>query len=209
MKKLDAYVRLNSSTVLVRSLITHRKVFVLALNGPAVGGGAAWFPGLADIVLASKTTWLQCPFSALALVPEFGSACNFPQSIGVHRANDFLMLGRKLTVEELEQWGLVNRIFEHEGFHDKVIQFLEEQLDVNDGDSMIEHKRLMNIPLVPARLSALHDAVDALAERIVVGASVKRFQDKVKQMEGQFLLRIQHRKCDTDTHADAKKKAKL
>jgi peroxisomal 3,2-trans-enoyl-CoA isomerase len=191
-------------------LITHRKVLVLALNGPAVGGGAAWFPGLADIVLASTTTWLQCPFSALALVPEFGSACNFPQSIGVHRANDFLMLGRKLTVEELEQWGLVNRIFEHEGFHDKVVQFLEEQLEVNDGDSMIEHKRLMNGPLISGRLSSLHDAVDALAERIVVGAPAKRFAEKVRQMEGQFLIMIKYHADNADTRAEvAKKRAKL
>ena len=184
VKKLDVYHRLATSTELVRSLITHRKVLVLALNGPAVGGGAAWFPGLADLVLASKTTWLQCPFSALALVPEFGSACNFPQTIGVHRANDFLMLGRKLTVEECEQWGLVNYVFEQEGFHDKVIQFLEEQLVVNDGDSMVVHKRLMNGPLISGRLSALHDSVDALTERFVVDAPIKRFAEKSKMMEG-------------------------
>jgi peroxisomal 3,2-trans-enoyl-CoA isomerase len=44
-------------------MIDHRKVLILALNGPAVGGGAAWFPGIADIVLASSSAWLQCPFS--------------------------------------------------------------------------------------------------------------------------------------------------
>ncbi|CAN9360253.1 unnamed protein product [Alternaria alternata] len=69
-------------------------ILILALNGPAVGGGAAWFPGIADIVLASSTAWLQCPFSALGLVPENGSALSFAQSIGIHRANDFLMFGR-------------------------------------------------------------------------------------------------------------------
>ena len=161
---------------------------MLALNGPAVGGGAAWFPGLADIVIASKTTWLQCPFAALGLVPEFGSACNFPESIGVHRANDFLMFGRKLTVQELEQWGLVNYIFEHEGFHGKVIEFLEEQLKVNDGESMMEHKRLMNQPLIPGRLNALYEAVDALTERIVVDAPAARFVEKGRLMNGRFLL---------------------
>ena len=191
---------------MVRSLITHRKVLVLALNGPAVGGGAAWFPGLADLVLASTTTWLQCPFSALALVPEFGSACNFPQSIGVHRANDFLMLGRKLSVQELEQWGLVNRIFEHEGFHDKVIQFLQEQLEVNDGDSMIEHKRLMNGPLVSGRLSALYDAVDALIERLVVDAPVKRFAEKSKLMEGRSRNTNVHTYINADTPIEKSKK---
>ena len=128
----------------------------------------------------------------------------------MHRANDFLMLGRKLTLEELEQWGLVNRIFEHEGFHDKVIQFLEDQLDVNDGDSMIQHKRLMNDPLVSGRLSALYDAVDALTERLVADAPVQRFAEKRKQLGGQFPLTIKQYAACADTCTEKSKKgAKL
>jgi peroxisomal 3,2-trans-enoyl-CoA isomerase len=169
-------------------LINHHKVLVLAMNGPAVGGGAAWFQGVADIVLASTATWLQCPFSALGLVPEFGSAGNLPPSIGVHRANDILMLGRKITVEELLQWGMVNRVFEHEGFHDQVIQFLEEQLDVNDGKSMLEAKRLMNVPLRRDRLLSLYEAVDAVAERFVEDAPVQRFIEKTRLLQGKYLF---------------------
>ena len=33
---------------MLRSIIDHKKVFVLALNGPGVGGGGAWFQGVAD-----------------------------------------------------------------------------------------------------------------------------------------------------------------
>lgn len=68
---------------MLRSIIDHKKVFVLALNGPAVGGGAAWFTGISDIVLASSSCYLQVPFSALGLVPENGSAINFAQSMGI------------------------------------------------------------------------------------------------------------------------------
>ena len=161
-------------------MIDHRKVLILALNGPAVGGGAAWFPGIADIVLANRTTWLQCPFSALALVPENGSALSFAQSIGIHRANDFLMFGRKLSVEELEQAGMVNYIFEETGdaFQAKVVAFLQGQLEVNDGKSMMEMKRLQNAPIRDARIVAVYNAIDALAERFVEDAPVKRFAEK-------------------------------
>lgn len=100
---------------------------------------------MSDICIAAEGTYLQVPFSALGLVPENGSAVSFAQSIGVHRANDFLMFGRQLTVEELEQWGLVNRIFPKEGFHDNVVKFLEEQLAVNDGKSMIEMSKEYHI----------------------------------------------------------------
>ncbi len=155
-------------------MIDHKKVLVLALNGPAVGGGAAWFEGVADIVLAAEGAYLQVPFSALGLVPEFGSATAFSQSMGVHRANDMLMFGRKMSVEELEKWGMVNRILPKEDFHHKVVEFLEQQLDVNDGKSMMEAKRLQNLPLRRDRLLAVYDAVDALAERITEDAQKKR-----------------------------------
>jgi Delta3-Delta2-enoyl-CoA isomerase len=168
---------------MLRSIIDHKKVFVLALNGPGVGGGAAWFEGVADIVLAAEGAYLQVPFSALGLVPENGSALSFAQSMGVHRANDFLMFGRQMTVEELEQVGMVNRIFPKEGFHQSVINFLQEQLAVNDARSMMETKRLQNAPLRDARMIAVYNSMDALAERFVQGAPIKRFADKKKLLE--------------------------
>ena len=170
----------------MRSMIDHRKVFVLALNGPAVGGGAGWFEGVADIVLAVEGAYLQVPFSALGLVPENGSATLFAQSVGVRRANDFLMFGRQMTVEELEKWGLINRIFPKEGFHDTVVKFLEDQLEVNDGKSMMESKRLQNAPLRDGRIMAVYNAVEALAERFVNGAPIQRFADKKKLLECEF-----------------------
>ncbi|EXJ82471.1 hypothetical protein A1O3_06284 [Capronia epimyces CBS 606.96] len=180
-----------SAVEILRSLIDHKKVLVLALNGPAVGGGAAWFTGVADIVLAAERAYLQVPFSELALVPEFGSATSFAQSIGVHRANDFLLFGRKLTVEELEQWGLVNRIFPSEGFHDQVIEFLEGQLAVNDGKSMMEAKRLQNIPLRKDRLLAVYDAADALAERVMEGAPDERFAAKNRELHREYTATLE------------------
>ena len=169
---------------MLRSIIDHKKVFVLALNGPGVGGGAAWFEGVADIVLAASGAWLQVPFNALGLVPEQGSAISFSQSMGVHRANDFLMFGRKRSVEELEGWGMVNRIFPAEGFQESVKGFLEEQLAVNDGKSMMEMKRLQNAPLRDGRMLAVYNSIEALAERFVEGAPMRRFQLKKEELEG-------------------------
>lgn len=159
-------------------MIDHKKVLVLALNGPGVGGGAAWFQGVADIVVAAEGAYLQVPFNALALVPENGSAPMFAQSLGIRRANDLLMLGRKCSVAELESWGLINRIFPAKDFHAHVLSFLKEQLAVNDGKSMMETRRLQNAPLRKDRLFAVYDSVDALAERFVEGAPLQRFNNK-------------------------------
>lgn len=130
---------------------------------------------------------MQVPFSSLGLVPENGSAITFAQSMGVHRANDFLMFGRKVSVEEMEQWGMVNRVFNSKGpdgsFHKEVVEFLEGQLEVNDGKSMMEMKRLQNVGRREERLVAVVNAMDALAERFVEDAPKKRFEQKVKELE--------------------------
>lgn len=184
-KKLRFLHKFAYATELLRSMIDHRKVLILALNGPAVGGGAAWFPGIADIVLASNTAWLQCPFSALGLVPENGSALSFAQQIGIHRANDFLMFGTKLSAQELLDAGLYNRVWDKTGdeFQSEVVRFLEGQLEVNDGKSMMEMKRLQNVGIRGQRMLAVVDAVDALAERFVEDAPTKRFEQKIKELE--------------------------
>jgi peroxisomal 3,2-trans-enoyl-CoA isomerase len=93
------------------------------------------------------------------------------------------MFGRKLTAQELESWGMVNRIFEVEGFHDNVKEFLEEQLRTNDGKSMMETKRLQNTPLRDGRMVAVYNSMDALAERFVDGAPTQRFAEKKKLMD--------------------------
>ncbi|PSN70461.1 peroxisomal d3,d2-enoyl-CoA isomeras-like protein [Corynespora cassiicola Philippines] len=190
-KKLAFLGRFTYAIELLRSMIDHRKVLILALNGPAVGGGAAWFPGIADIVLASHTAWLQCPFSALGLVPENGSALSFAQHMGIHRANDFLMFGTKLSPKELLEAGMYNRVFESEGeqFHGEVVRFLEGQLEGNDGKSMMEMKRLQNAPIRDARMIAVVNAVDALAERFVEDAPKKRFEAKKKELEEKSKMR--------------------
>lgn len=175
---------------MLRSIIDHRKIFVTAMNGPAVGGGAAWFTGSSDILLVSTSTYLQVNFSSLGLVPEYGSAINFAQSMGVHRANEVLMFGRKLTAAELQEYGIANRIFEAEGFQESVKGYLQEQLKMNDGKSMMEVKRLQNAPLRDGRLVAVVNAMDALAERFVEGAPMERFAIKKKLLEGRFSLRF-------------------
>ncbi len=168
---------------LVRAMIDHKKVLVLAMNGPGVGAGASWFQGVSDIFLAAEGAWLQVTFSQLGLVPETGSAISWAQSMGVHRANDWLMFGGKATVEELHKMGLVNQIFPKEGFHDKVKDYLKEMLKDRSGKSMMETKRLQNRSVRDQRILALYDANDALAERFVDGEPMVRMTAKANELK--------------------------
>lgn len=171
---------------LVRSMIDHKKVLVLALNGPGVGAGAAWFQGSSDLFYAAEGSWLQVTFSQMGLVPENGSALNWAQSMGTHRANEWLMLGGKATVEEMKEIGMVNKIFPKEGFHDHVHAYLKEMLQDRSGKSMMEMKRLQNATTRDARILALYNSAEALAERFVQGEPTVRMKAKMDELAGEF-----------------------
>lgn len=85
---------------------------------------------------------------------------------------------------------MVNRVFEVEGFHGRVEAFLEEQLGVNDGKSMMETKRLQNAGLREGRMMAVWNSIDALAERFVEDAPKKRFEAKKRELEEKSRAKI-------------------
>jgi peroxisomal 3,2-trans-enoyl-CoA isomerase len=90
----------------------------------------------------------------------------------------------------MTEWGIVNRVFPVAGFHVSVLAFLEEQLDVNDGKSMMEAKRLQNTPLRAQRLLAVYEAADALAERFVEDAPKQRFLRQREKLSCEWFLLV-------------------
>jgi peroxisomal 3,2-trans-enoyl-CoA isomerase len=107
--------------------------------------------------------------------------------MGVHRANEFVMFGKKIEARDLKSCGLVNQVFEQEHFEEKVMQYLEHMLKINDGGSMMEAKRLQNMPLRDSRMLAVYNSIDALAERFVHGAPIAIFAARKRDMEGKYL----------------------
>ena len=184
-KRVHWAQKLSTGTELVRCLIEHRKVLVLAMNGPGVGAGAAWFQGASDLFYAASGTWLQVTFNQLGLVPECGSIVNWSQSIGHHRANEWLMFGGRATVEELQTMGLVNQIFPKEGFHEKVHNYLKEMLMERSGASMMETKRLQARSVRDQRVLALYDSYVALMQRFVDGEPTVRMTAKMNELKGE------------------------
>ena len=187
-KKLFYLSSMSNGVELVRSMIDHKKILVLAMNGPGVGAGASWFQGVSDIFYAAEGSWLQVVFSQLGLLSEAGSAINWAQTLGVHRANELLMFGGKVTAEELKTAGMVNQIFPVEGFHEKVWSYLREALAEKSGKAMMEMKRLQNQSLRDQRLLALFEAWHSLAERFVDGEPAQRMAAKAAELQGEFML---------------------
>ncbi|KAI0341712.1 ClpP/crotonase [Trametopsis cervina] len=94
------------NTTLTHSLYTHRKLLVAVLNGPVLA-----FLGLFDFIYAVPKVYLHVPFSFLGILSEGGTSVTFVRRMGLARANEALILGKKLTAQELLECGFINKIF--------------------------------------------------------------------------------------------------
>uniref|UniRef100_A0A3Q3X867 Chromo domain-containing protein n=1 Tax=Mola mola TaxID=94237 RepID=A0A3Q3X867_MOLML len=125
----------------VNTFIQFRKPIVAAVNGPAVGLGAAILP-LCDVVWANEKAWFQTPYTAYGQTPDACSSFTFPRIMGLASANELLLSGRKLTAQEACSKGLVSQVLWPGTFTQEVMVRIKELVTV---DSLVlrESKALM------------------------------------------------------------------
>ncbi|THH12747.1 hypothetical protein EW146_g7404 [Bondarzewia mesenterica] len=119
-----------TNTETSQALYSHGKILVAALNGPVMGIAAA-FLGHFDFIYCMPEAWLSVPFTFLGLVSEGGASALFMKRMGLAKANEALIWGKKLSSQELLACGFINQIFPQqpvESFHASVREHLLEQL---------------------------------------------------------------------------------
>lgn len=85
------------------------KVVVAAINGVALGGGLE-IAMACDLRVASSTATFGQPECGLGILPGAGGTQRLPRLVGVARAKEMILLGRRLSSEEALSWGLIHRI---------------------------------------------------------------------------------------------------
>ena len=82
------------------------KPVICAINGSAGGFGAA-YPLTCDIRIAAEDANIAFSFVKWGLIPEMGATWTLPRLIGVEKAADLMLTGRKVTGSEAADMGLV------------------------------------------------------------------------------------------------------
>lgn len=96
------------------ALINYPKVIAAAVQGPAVGIAVTLLMHC-DIVHSAPTATYWAPFTRLALVPELCSSVTFRESMGLSKANELLLLGRKIDAETAMAWNICSSISPENG----------------------------------------------------------------------------------------------
>jgi len=81
---------------------------VTAVNGPAIGFGAA-LALAGDFTVMAEGSHLLLAFVRLGLSPDSGSTYFLPSRVGRARATEAAMLGEPIDAATAERWGLIHR----------------------------------------------------------------------------------------------------
>jgi len=106
--------------------------------------------GLFDFIYAMPNVWISTPFTFLGIVAEGGASASFANRMGVAKANEMLIWGKKKEAQELLDCGFINKIFPQqpvELFHKEVRQLLKAELEGLDPTAVLTAKKLIKAGL--------------------------------------------------------------
>jgi len=106
---------------LIQAMIAFKKPLIAAVNGPAVGVACTTLQ-LCDIVYCADISTFHVPFMQLGFCAEGCSSLLFPMVMGLSKANEMLLMGKKFNAVEAKQCGFVADVFPKSNFYDEVLQ---------------------------------------------------------------------------------------
>ena len=182
---LSGFVALNLNSF--DAFASHPKVLVVGLNGPVIGLSAALVAS-ADFIYCVPQTFLLTPFSSLGLVAEGGASRTLVTRLGLAKANEALIMSRRIPAEELKASGFVNEIFDVGGggtstgnnddrFRERVLREVDDRLGEHlIGESLTGIKKLIRDPERDILAKTNVNEVFAGLERFMKGVPQEEFR---------------------------------
>lgn len=93
----------------VERLSTMDAPVVAAVHGAAAGMGLALVCA-ADVVVAAEDAVFTTAYGGIGLTADGGLSWTLPRLVGLRRAQELFLTGRRLTAAEALEWGLVTRV---------------------------------------------------------------------------------------------------
>ncbi len=109
-------------------LLRMNKPLVTVVAGPAAGAGLS-LAILGDIALAARSAHFTSAYTTIGMTPDGGSTWLLPRLVGMRRAQEMVLLNRRVSAEEAAQLGLITRAVPDEALAaeaDSVVQQLAQ-----------------------------------------------------------------------------------
>jgi len=128
--------------VMLQRLRTMPKPVICGMNGLAAGIGAS-FALACDIRIAAEDAYLSEAFANLGLGPDGGVSWMLPRSIGRGRALEMFYTAERLSAQDAERFGVVNRVVPKESVETEC-RALAERLAAGSRAALAGAKRAVN-----------------------------------------------------------------
>jgi enoyl-CoA hydratase/carnithine racemase len=152
---------------------------IAAVFGFALGGGFELALSC-DLIVAAEGTQLGLPEARVGLLPAAGGTQLLPRRIGTTRAKELMFLGKRLSVEEGMELGLVSRVVPRAEL-DGAAQVLADELLKSSPTALREIKRAVDagfgLPLEEG-IDVEHDAWTVVIETQDRREGIAAFNEK-------------------------------
>ncbi|MFV3387962.1 enoyl-CoA hydratase/isomerase family protein [Pseudomonas sp. NY15364] len=138
----EAFALMESGQRLVSRLRNYSKPVVAMINGYALGGGLE-LALACDFIVASRRASFGFPEIRLNTFPGWGGTQLAVRAIGLARAKEMIMSGRRYSAEEAWEMGLVNRLCDPAGLRRETLAFATSLIE-RDATCLSLAKRLCN-----------------------------------------------------------------
>jgi enoyl-CoA hydratase/carnithine racemase len=150
------------------------KPVIAAINGPVVGLGLV-LTLYCDLRWASDAARLSTTFARRGLIAEYGMAWMLPRLVGVANALDLLFSARTIDAAEALRMGLVNVVFPHESFSDKVRENARELASAVSPRSV----RVIKRQVYNAMFQSLAEAFEVSEQEMLASLASEDFKEGV------------------------------
>lgn len=100
------------------------KIVIAAINGYALGGGLE-LAMACDMRIASQTAQMGQPEIAIGVIPGWAGTQRLARLVGKTKAKELVLTGKRITAEEAEKIGLINRVVPPEKLIEEVMKTAE------------------------------------------------------------------------------------
>lgn len=119
---VSARERLQGAHRMIRALADLEKPVVAAVQGAVAGIG--WSMALAcDVVYAAQSAYFSQVFKNVGVAPDGGALYFLAQNVGLLRAKELVLSGRRLSADEALELGLVTRVVAAEVLEAEALAF--------------------------------------------------------------------------------------
>lgn len=128
--KFETWLRLSfiMQHHLTQTILDHKKILAVAMNGFAIGLSAA-IVTLCDLIYVHDVskTFLLTPFPSIGVLSEGGLAATLPIRLGWSKAAEALLLSKRISGEDLLRLGFINKAYD--GMYSSTEDFNKAVLD--------------------------------------------------------------------------------